>query len=300
MKIAIASGKGGTGKTTIATNLARVASDKGQSVAYLDCDVEEPNGHIFLKPEIEREQSVISLIPEVDEGKCIHCGKCGEICRYSAIVCIKDKVLVYPELCHSCGGCALVCPTGAITEKQRQTGVVQIGKSDSIDFVHGISDLGVAVTPPLVRAVKRTAQDADIIIIDAPPGTSCPVIESVREVDYVVLVTEPTPFGLNDLKLAVEMSRTLGLRFAVVVNRVGIGDDRVHRYCKDEGIEILQEIPDDRKIAQAYSRGMLACEVSQDYRKLFEQLLDRINNNMLGLRGKSTSNLVEEDSDASV
>ena len=165
--------------------------------------------------------------------------------------------------------------------------------------MHGISDLVVAVTPPLVHAVKKSAPSADMIIIDAPPGTSCPVIESVRDVDYVVLVAEPTPFGLNDLKLAVEMCRTLGLRFAVVVNRVGIGDDRVHRYCKDEGLEILQEIPDDRKIAHAYSRGMLVCEIYEDYRELFLQLLDKINN-IVGLSKKSTSSLVEEDSDAGV
>ncbi len=276
MRIAIASGKGGTGKTTVATNIAYVASRNGQSVAYLDCDVEEPNGHLFLKPEISRRTSVGNLIPEVDEEKCTHCDQCGEICQYSAIVCLGQKVLVYPELCHACGGCSLVCPTDAITEVPREIGVLEVGHAGRIHFVHGLLNIGEAMSPPVIRAVKAAAPEADLVLVDAPPGTSCPVIESVRDSDYVVLVTEPTPFGLNDLKLAVEMVRVLELRFGVVINRADVGDDEVLRYCHQDGIKILAEIRDDRGIAEAYSRGEMVCEALPEYKPLFEGLLKEV------------------------
>ena len=276
MRIAVASGKGGTGKTTVATNMAHVASRNGRSIAYLDCDVEEPNGHLFLKPEISRRTPVGNLIPEVDEEKCTHCGQCGEICQYSAIVCLGQKILVYPELCHACGGCSLVCPTDAITEVPREIGVLEAGHAGRIRFVHGLLNVGEAMSPPVIRAVKAAAPEADLLLVDAPPGTSCPVIESIRGCDYVVLVTEPTPFGLNDLKLAVEMVRVLELRFGVVINRAGLGDDEVLHYCHQDGIKILTEIRDDRRIAAAYSRGEIVCEVLPDYRSLFTQLLKDI------------------------
>lgn len=273
MRIAIASGKGGTGKTTVATNLAHVASRNGQSVAYLDCDVEEPNGHLFLKPEISQRTPVGHLIPEVNEEKCTHCGQCGEICQYSAIVCLGQKVLVYPELCHACGGCSLVCPTDAIKEVPREIGVLEVGHAGRIHFVHGLLNIGEAMSPPVIRAVKDAAPEADVVLVDAPPGTSCPVIESIRDSDYVMLVTEPTPFGLNDLKLAVEMVRVLELRFGVVINRADVGDDEVLRYCHQDGIKILAEIRDDRRVAEVYSRGEMVCEVLPDYQSLFAQLL---------------------------
>ena len=222
MQIAIASGKGGTGKTTVATNLAYVASRNGQSVAYLDCDVEEPNGHIFLKPEITDRKPVGSLIPQVDAEKCTLCGECGEICQYSAIVRVGEKVLVYPELCHGCGGCSLVCPADAITEVSREIGVLETGRAGAIQFAQGLLNVGEAMSPPVIRAVKSTAFQADLTIVDAPPGTSCPVIEAVRGADFVILVTEPTPFGFHDLKLAVEMVRVLKLPFGVVINRAGL------------------------------------------------------------------------------
>ena len=274
VRIAIASGKGGTGKTTLATNLALTASRQGHSVAYLDCDVEEPNGHLFLKPEIARRTPVGNLIPEVDEEKCTHCGQCGEICQYSAIVCLGQKVLVYPELCHACGGCSLVCPADAIKEVPREIGVLEVGHAGPIHFVHGLLNVGEAMSPPVIRAVKAAAPQAELVLVDAPPGTSCPVIESVRDSDYVVLVTEPTPFGLNDLKLAVEMVRVLEHRFGVVINRSDVGNDEVLRYCHQEGIRILAEIRDDRRIAEAYSRGEMICEALPSYRSLFAQLLD--------------------------
>ena len=276
MKIALASGKGGTGKTTVATNIAYVASRNGQSVTYLDCDVEEPNGHIFLKPEITHREPVGTLIPRVDEEKCTLCGKCGEICQYSAIVCVGQKVLVYPELCHACGGCQLMCPEDAITEVSREMGLLETGRAGPIHFVHGLLNVGEAKSPPVIKAVKAAAPKADLVITDAPPGTSCPVIESIRDCDFVVLVTEPTPFGLNDLKLAVEMVRALKLPFAVVINRADLGDRGVHAYCQKESIKVLVEIPDDRRIAEAYSRGELVCEALPEYQSLLEGLLKEV------------------------
>ena len=273
MKIAIASGKGGTGKTTVATNLAYIASLNGRSVAYLDCDVEEPNGHIFLKPRITETRPIGNLIPEVDTVKCTLCGKCGEICQYSAIVCVGEKVLVYPELCHACGGCVLVCPAGAISEAPRITGKLEAGDAGAIHFVHGLLNVGEAMSPPLIRQVKAAPPAADLLVMDSPPGTSCPVIESVRDADFVLLVTEPTPFGLNDLKLAVEMVRALTLPFGVVINRADVGDDQTAQYCRGQRIDVIAEIPDDRQVAEAYSRGEMICEAIPKYRELYSDLL---------------------------
>lgn len=276
MRLAVASGKGGTGKTTVATNLAWIAASGGRSVAYVDCDVEEPNGHLFLKPHITSTRATGRLHPKVDDEKCTHCGLCGKICQYSAIVCVVQKVLVYPELCHACGGCTLVCGPGAITETLRGTGKLEAGSSGSISFVQGVLNVGEATSAPLIRQVKQEAIQGDLRIIDCPPGTSCPVIESVRHADLVVLVTEPTPFGLNDLKLAVKMIRALHLPFAVVVNRAGVGDQQTQEYCRRERIEILAEIPDDRRVAEAYSAGMLACEAVPEFRRCLEALLTRL------------------------
>ncbi|MCD4825834.1 MAG: ATP-binding protein [Phycisphaerae bacterium] len=275
-KIAIASGKGGTGKTTVATNLAYVAACAGKSVAYLDCDVEEPNGHIFLKPDFAKATPVGTLVPKVDYARCTHCGKCGKICQYSAIVSMDKTNLVFAELCHGCGGCKLVCPTAAITEVLHETGTVEIGSAGPINFVHGTLNIGQVMSPPVIKAVKEAAPPAELTILDAPPGTSCPVIESLRGCDYVLLVTEPTPFGLNDLKLAVDMTRALGLNFAVVINRADMGDDKTREYCESNDIEILAEIPDDRKIAEAYSRGEMACEAVEKYRSTFTELLEKL------------------------
>jgi MinD superfamily P-loop ATPase len=281
MKIAVASGKGGTGKTTIATNLAWIAARNGHNVAYIDCDVEEPNGHLFLKPYMTVMRAIGQLHPIVDDQKCAHCGLCGEICQYSAIVCIGGKVLVYPELCHACGGCTLVCNSGAITEVLRETGKLEAGMAEAgatgtIHFVHGVLNIGEAMSTPLIRQVKAEFTSEELRIIDSPPGTSCPVIESVRDADVVLLVTEPTPFGLNDLALAVEMIRAMKLPFAVLINRAGVGDQRVQEYCCREGIEILAEIPDDRRVAEAYSKGLLACEAVPEFRRRLEALLLRL------------------------
>ncbi|MCK4871127.1 MAG: ATP-binding protein [Phycisphaerales bacterium] len=273
MKIAFASGKGGTGKTTVATNLAYMASRAGESVAYLDCDVEEPNGHIFLKPEIDDTRPVTIPIPKVDESACDYCGECGEICQYGAIVPLPNKVLVFADMCHGCGGCSLVCHSGAITEVGHKIGKVEVGRSGAINFVHGLLDIGQVMSPPVIKAVQEAAPLTDLVIVDAPPGTSCPVIESVHDSDFVVLVTEPTPFGLNDLKLAVEMIRALELRFGVVINRADVGDDETVLYCRSNHIEILAEIPDDRRIAEVYSRGELVCQALPEYESLFTSVL---------------------------
>jgi MinD superfamily P-loop ATPase len=276
LKIAIASGKGGTGKTTIATNLAVTLADSGKEVVYLDCDVEEPNGHIFIKPEIGQSIKVGQPVPEVDYQRCDFCGECARICQFNALAVVPDKVIIFPELCHSCGGCYHLCPRKAIKEIPREIGVINRGRGAGLDFVEGRLNIGEAMAPPVTRAVKQSVTDAPLIIIDAPPGTSCPVIEAVKGSDYVALITEPTPFGLNDLRLAAEMLRELGLPFGVVVNRSGSADDDVIRYCGDEDIEILLKIPDDRKIAESYSKGEIFARTSTDYRKGLENLFDRI------------------------
>lgn len=276
VKIAVASGKGGTGKTTVATNLAVSLASDGQRVMYADCDVEEPNGHIFLKPVIRSATRIGIPIPEVDTSKCTGCGQCGELCQFSAIVCINEKVLTFPELCHGCGGCSLLCPEEAIREVQREIGDIEEGAADGIGFIHGTMRIGEAMSAPLIHAVKERAPSDGITIFDAPPGTSCPVIEAVRETDFVLLVTEPTPFGLNDLRLAVEMVRALGLRFGIIINRCDVGDDEVRLYCAREDILLLLEIPDDRRIAEAYSRGEMAMEAVPDLRDKLDEMWKKV------------------------
>jgi len=274
MKIAIASGKGGTGKTTIATNLAVSLARTGRAVQYLDCDVEEPNGHLFLKPQIDRTEEVTVGVPQVEESKCTGCGRCGQLCQYSAIICIQKHVLTFEQLCHSCGGCMAICPQGALTEKPRRIGMVEYGAVDGVAFGQGRLDIGAIQTPALIRRVKRQAQEDAIVLLDAPPGTSCPVIEALRGTDFVLLVTEPAPFGLNDLELAIDMVRALKLPFAVVLNRCDMGDDRVVQYCRREEIGIALEIPNDRRIAEAYSRGRMLVDIQPDYAAKFRQLYE--------------------------
>ncbi len=275
MILAIASGKGGTGKTTVSVNLARAL---GCDVRLLDCDVEEPNDHLFLKGSRAREEIVTIPIPQVDESLCDGCGECGRACQYHAIVSFGAKPLVFPEMCHGCGGCARVCPRKAIREVERRIGVIETDRAGNITLIQGRLDVGEAMAPPLIRAVKAHLQNGLPAILDAPPGTSCPVIAAIRGADLVLLVTEPTPFGLHDLRLAVEMVRALGIPFGVVVNRVGIGDDRVHVYCREGKIPVLLEIPDDRRIAESYSRGELIVESLPEYRGLFLSLIDKTMN----------------------
>lgn len=279
MIISVASGKGGTGKTTVATNLALSL----KNVQLLDCDVEEPNAHLFLKPHIiVREVNACILVPEIDEAKCTYCGKCAEVCAYNAMAVIpagegkRGNVLIFPNLCHSCGACAYFCPQKAITEVSRPIGVIELGEKGDLHFVSGRLNIGEAMSPPVIRQVKSYIEPGKTVIIDAPPGTSCPVIASVKGSDFCILVTEPTPFGLNDLILAVEVLRKLELPFGVVINRCDIGDDKVEEYCKNENIEILMRIPFSRKIAVSYSSGIPIVEKEPAYKDEFAGLYTRI------------------------
>jgi MinD superfamily P-loop ATPase len=287
MVIAVASGKGGTGKTTVAVNLARVLGD----VQFLDCDVEEPNAHLFLKPDLTEKTPARVMVPEIIEEKCTYCGKCAEVCAFNAIAVIppngilKGGVLVFPNLCHSCGGCFLLCPEGAIREVPREIGVVETGRAGAIRFVHGRLHVGEAMSPPLIRQVKKHVDRTRTTLIDAPPGTSCPVINSLEGSDYCLLVTEPTPFGLNDLVLAVEVLRVMGIPHGLVINRCDIGDDGVERYARDNGIPVLMRIPFDREIAERYSRGLIAVDGSGEYAEKFRGLYDAIRNHYEADRG---------------
>jgi MinD superfamily P-loop ATPase len=272
--VAIASGKGGTGKTTIAVNLARAAFDAGKNVQFLDCDVEEPNGHIFLKPQDITSLQVTIDVPQVDLDKCTACGQCGHICQYGAIICIKENVLTFEQLCHSCGGCIRVCPDDAIKPKPLDIGSIECGRADGIDFVSGRLNIGHVRTPSLIREVKKNIRQNTLAILDVPPGTSCPVVEAIKDADFVLLVTEPTPFGLNDLKLAVELVRELNLPFAVVINRYDAGDEDVEEYCRAEGICIAAKLPDDRHIAEAYSSGKIIVRELPEYRNSFVDLVE--------------------------
>ena len=272
MILAVASGKGGTGKTTVSVNLARAL---GSEVALLDCDVEEPNAHLFLAGDMRGEENVTIPIPQVDESLCDGCGDCSRFCEYHAIVSFGTTPLIFSEMCHGCGGCAKVCPRKAIREAEKRIGVVETMHAGNITLIQGRLDIGLAMAPPLIRAVKARLRNGMPAILDAPPGTSCPVIATLRGADLVLLVTEPTPFGLYDLKLAVGLVRAIGIPFGVVVNRVGIGDERVHAFCSKENIPVLLEIPDDRRIAEVYSEGRLIVEALPEYRGLFERLLEK-------------------------
>ncbi len=276
MQIAVASGKGGTGKTTIASNLAHVVSQKGKRVKYLDCDVEEPNGHLFLNPVIQNRGTVGLPVPEVYEPDCTACGLCAQICQFKAIAALAEKILIFQELCHGCGGCMAVCPEHAISEKSREVGVVEIGKASSIQFVHGKLRIGEAMSPPLIREVKKEINPGEINIIDVPPGTSCPVITAINDADFVILVTEPTPFGLHDLSLALDMVNKLKLPHGVVVNRHEDDNLRARIFCNERSVPILIEVPDDRRVAEAYSKGQLASVAVPDFSAYFTTLWEKI------------------------
>ena len=350
MTIAIASGKGGTGKTSLSVALSRAAAQRTASrqtspaACLLDCDVEEPNAAIFFAkgsagnagaagitgagansaPGPESGSDAPSLpdplenpvevpVPEVDPAKCTACGKCVKACRFNAIALLKTTLMIFPELCHSCGGCVLACPAGALEEKPRRIGLVRGWKLDkkgrllppsggntpggntaggntapgntaALDLTEGLLDVGRAMSPPVIRAVKKTATQPagtartagnELVLIDCPPGTSCPMVTAVRDADYVIFVTEPTPFGLHDLSLAVDTARTMGLSFGVVVNRAG-EDKRVDEYCRKEGITLLASLPEDRRIAEAYSRGASMYEAGAQWQERIDRLLEAL------------------------
>ncbi len=273
MIVAVASGKGGTGKTTVALSLALVA---GEPVELLDCDVEEPNCHLFLRPRAVERHAVGLPVPVVEEARCTACGLCGEVCQFGGIVVLSRSAHVVPSLCHGCGACARLCPAGAIREVERRLGEVEEGVVDGVRLVTGRLDVGQALAPPVVRAVRARADGASLVLVDAPPGTSCPVMAAVRGADVALLVTEPTPFGLHDLELAVEALGRLGLPLGVVVNRAGSGDHRVHELCAAKGVPVLLEIPHDRRIAEAYSRGEVPVATLPELRPGFELLWQRL------------------------
>jgi len=272
MIISVASGKGGTGKTTVATNLALSIED----VQFFDCDVEEPNANIFLKAKIDDSENISVSVPVIDKTKCDYCGKCSEFCAYNALAVVPSDVLVFPELCHSCGGCELVCPNDAVNWHERVVGRIEHGPANGIDFYHGLLNVGEMQAIPVIKALKRKVDRSKNVIIDVPPGTSCPVIESIGGSDYCILVTEPTPFGLHDLKLAIEVVRHMNIPFGVIINRDGIGDKKVEVYCQNENIPILLKIPERRKIAHLYSKGIALVSESYEWREMFVQVFNQI------------------------
>lgn len=309
MVITVASGKGGTGKTTVAVSLTlSLVPDEREEAGcarpvhplFLDCDVEEPNAGLFLRPDIRERRDAGVMIPAVDMETCIYCGRCAEVCQYHAVAVVGEKVLVFPELCHGCGSCSLNCPTEAIDEVLHVIGTVERGWAGAVEFAQGTMNVGQPMAVPIIRQLKQWVipadgggvADADVepdhlpdrpIILDAPPGTACPVVESMRGTDFVLMVTEPTPFGLHDLRLAVEVARDeLGLPVGVVVNRDGVGDQGVDEYCAAEDIPILMRIPLERYIAEAYSEGQALVEALPEYRGQFRDLYAAIGRLLAG------------------
>jgi len=296
MKIAIASGKGGTGKTTVAAALALSLTEKflaqsalkahtllGQPPLFLDCDVEAPNAHLFLNPEIQREEPAVLLVPEVDEAKCTHCGVCAQVCQYHAIAVVGKHVMVFPQLCHACGSCTLNCPEGAIHEEPHTLGMLLGGPAvGKIEFAQGVLNVGEPMAVPVITQLKRWSGAADgrVVILDSPPGASCPVVATLLGADYVVLVTEPTPFGLHDLRLAVEIVEALRIPLGVVINRDGMGDDGVDAFCRHHGLPVLMRIPFHREFAEGIARGRNLLEVAPDrtadFHRMFSAIVEQI------------------------
>jgi len=273
MNIVIASGKGGTGKTLIATSLALSLDEESE---FFDCDVEEPNAALFLSPEWKGEEEVNLPIPKVDETKCTHCGICAKLCNYNAIAVFPNKFLLFPELCHGCSLCILGCPEKALTEDKRPIGKIKKGRRDKITLYQGELNVGEAMATPVISALKKKITGDKLAILDAPPGTACPVIETLSGADYAILVTEPTPFGLHDLKLAVGVARKFSLPFGVIINRADIGDSRVKNYLKEEKIPLLLEIPHKIGIARGYSEGKTLIDIDPTYREVFQRMIDDI------------------------
>lgn len=281
MKVAIASGKGGTGKTLVATSLAWLLARDEHRVAYVDADVEEPNGHLFLHPDLCDRRRYARPVPDLIGETCSGCGECQRFCQSNAILALPDRVMVFPELCSSCGGCLLACGESALTERPREIGTVESGTAwtesrDPIRFLAATLDVGEARATPLIRGVLERLEWPGIALIDAPPGTSCSVMEIVRKVDLVVLVTEPTPLGLHDLTLAVEMTRALGKPVTAVINRSDLGDDRARQYLVSQQIELAAEIPFRPELAEAYARGQIAAAASSELRSLLMPLGSRL------------------------
>lgn len=273
MRIAVASGKGGTGKTTVAISLALTLA-RSRPAQLLDCDVEEPNVHLFLDPDIAAKRAVDKLLPRVDEAVCESCGACVRACEFHALALLGRRILVYPELCHGCGRCRLVCPHGAIDEIGHALGWIETGTARGLLYGQGTLNVGEAMATPIIRALKETIDPERTVILDAPPGTGCPAIAVLKGADVALMVTEPTPFGLHDLKAAVGVARVLEVPTAVVLNRAGSGDDRIEAYCADEGIPLVMTIPFDRAIAAAYAVGRPLVDALPEWSARFGALAD--------------------------
>ncbi|MGB9887293.1 MAG: P-loop NTPase [Moorellales bacterium] len=277
MRIAVASGKGGTGKTLVATSLALSLASAGTPVQFADCDVDAPNAHLFLNPRLYGQQEVTVAVPCVDENRCTFCRRCAEVCAFKAMAVLGQTVLIFPELCHGCGACAHFCPDAAITEEKRAIGVIEEGQAGPLAFVQGRLNLGEPLAPPVIRQVKARLRPGVTAVLDAPPGTACSVVETVKGTDFCLLVTEPTPFGLHDLELAVEVARTLGVPAGVILNRAGIGEDAaVDEFCREQGLPLLLKIPFDRSIAQAYAQGLTLVEAQPGWREEFLRLAEAV------------------------
>jgi MinD superfamily P-loop ATPase len=275
MIISVASGKGGTGKTLVATSLALTLKNR-YSVQLLDCDVEEPDDHIFLNPVIAGSEVVSIPVPQVDESKCTFCGRCAQVCPYHAIAVLPKTVLVLPNLCHGCGACSYLCPEKAITEAGQEIGTVESGHADRISFVQGTLNVAEAMPTPVIRKVKDKVSPEGVSIVDVAPGTSCPVVASIKGSDFCLLVTEPTPFGLNDLALAVATVKALEVPCGVIINRAGGDNGEIEEYCLKENLPVLLKIPLDKEIARLYSRGVTLAAGRPLWRERFLELFDRI------------------------
>ena len=278
MIIAIASGKGGTGKTSVSVSIAKALAEANDKVTLLDCDVEEPNAHLLLECSIIYNKNFSINIPQLDLSRCTGCGKCATICEFNCIAVVKERAVIFADLCHSCGGCFLVCPEKCISEVESKSGTISEYSCGKLHLVQGILDIGKSMSPPLIREVKKNT-DSDIVIIDCPPGTSCPMVTAVGNADYVILVTEPTPFGLHDMTLAVETLRKMKMSFGVIINRSDSGDDRVEKYCADENIEIIMRIKESIDAARAYSKGIplydALPEIKEEFISASKTLLNR-------------------------
>lgn len=272
MIVSVASGKGGTGKTSVAINLALSVGN----VQLLDCDVEEPNAYLFLKPTISQTQPVTVSVPVVNEKLCNRCRKCADFCQYNALFVGLDKVLVFPDLCHSCGGCMLVCPAEAISEEQHRIGTLKHGAAGDLELVYGALDVQKPMAVPVITEVKRQMRKSKNVILDSPPGTSCPVIQTVKGSDFCVLVTEPTPFGLHDLRIIVQVLKSMKIPCGVVVNRAGVGDKKVYEFCQEKNIPVLLEIPYDKRIAELYSQGIPFSQEMPGWKEKFHALFENL------------------------
>lgn len=283
MIIAVASGKGGTGKTTVAVNLALA---RGEGVTLLDCDVEEPNAHLLLQPEITAGEPVYLPVPVFAADRCNRCGRCVEVCAYNALALVGKELLVFEGLCHGCGGCIHFCPTGALQEGRREIGVIERGRAGAVAFAHGKLRPGEALAPPIIKALRRNTATDTVTVVDCPPGTSCPVVQAVRGVDYCLVVTEPTPFGQHDLEAVTGMLAVLSVPYGVIINRADLGDGAVEDFCRDQGIPVLGKIPFDYRIARCFATGTPFIKEMPAWEKTFARWWREIEEVVAGARNR--------------